>query len=56
MVSRDGAGKKKSKLVPFKQRGEPVVVSNIFISGKHGCCGYNVYTNFNAAYPPRIQL
>ncbi|KAH0883993.1 hypothetical protein HID58_060089 [Brassica napus] len=37
MVSRDGAGKKKSKLVPFKQRGEPVVVSNIFISEFKQC-------------------
>lgn len=27
LVSRDGAGKKKIKPVPFKERGEPVVVS-----------------------------
>ncbi|CAN6924324.1 unnamed protein product [Brassica oleracea] len=29
LVSRDGAGKKKIKPVPFKERGEPVVVSSL---------------------------
>lgn len=65
MVSKDSIGKKKVKAVPFKARGEPVVVSvplsqvtlllcNFFLSRLRS--PLQCYTHSYVAYPPRILL
>ncbi|KAF3599321.1 hypothetical protein F2Q69_00036585 [Brassica cretica] len=69
LVSRDGAGKKKIKPVPFKERGEPVVVSVPLsqIHHKRQCCGVegkgslnpeknSTYSSYSYKIQPGVML